>query len=130
MQTFVPYDDVRRCASVLDHRRLGKQRVECLQILNALDRGGGWQHHPAVCMWRGYEPFLKHYANAVIREWRQRGYRNRMPMFRGASSRRPPPWWGGRIHASHRSMLLLKMPEYYRQFGWREQPGLGYVWPV
>jgi len=52
MQTFLPYQNYSRCAEVLDNKRLGKQRVECLQILNALlDASKGWKQHPAVKMW-------------------------------------------------------------------------------
>ena len=36
MQTFLPYPDFQISASVLDYRRLGKQRVECKQLLTAL----------------------------------------------------------------------------------------------
>ena len=43
MQTFLPYPDFERSAKVLDNKRLGKQRVEVLQILNVLLRPGGKQ---------------------------------------------------------------------------------------
>ena len=33
MQTFLPFADFAETAAVLDHRRLGKQRIEVLQIL-------------------------------------------------------------------------------------------------
>ena len=36
MQTFLPYPDFARSAQALDMRRLGKQRVEVLQILGTL----------------------------------------------------------------------------------------------
>ena len=36
MQTFLPYPDFKKSASCLDYKRLGKQRVEGLQILNAI----------------------------------------------------------------------------------------------
>lgn len=36
MQTFLPYADFRASAHVLDRQRLGKQRVETLQIMQAL----------------------------------------------------------------------------------------------
>ena len=36
MQTFMPYPSFSRSASVLDRQRLCKQRVESLQILDAL----------------------------------------------------------------------------------------------
>ena len=39
MQTFLPYPSFEQSARVLDNRRLGKQRVECLQILQALACG-------------------------------------------------------------------------------------------
>lgn len=36
MQTFLPYSDYRLSAQALDQKRLGKQRVETLQILQVL----------------------------------------------------------------------------------------------
>jgi hypothetical protein len=54
MQTFLPSLDFTACARVLDSRRLGKQRVETLQIVRALlVPEYGWRHHPAVLMWKG-----------------------------------------------------------------------------
>ena len=48
MQTFLPFPDFQQSAAVLDHVRLGKQRVEALQILRALVIPEyGWQSHPA-----------------------------------------------------------------------------------
>ena len=43
MQTFLPYPSMGQSVRCLDYRRLGKQRVEALQILNALDgKSKGW----------------------------------------------------------------------------------------
>lgn len=44
MQTFLPYPNFAASARVLDNRRLGKQRVECVQILKAIQPGyaTGW----------------------------------------------------------------------------------------
>ena len=36
MQTFLPYKSFTKSAQVLDYKRLGKQRVEAMQIFNAL----------------------------------------------------------------------------------------------
>jgi hypothetical protein len=70
MQTFLPYSSFERSAEVLDYRRLGKQRVEAYQILCALsDSKYGWQNHPAIRMWRGYDAALIAYYSAVCREW-------------------------------------------------------------
>jgi hypothetical protein len=40
MQTFLPYPDFGATAAVLDARRLGKQRVETVQVLRALTVSG------------------------------------------------------------------------------------------
>ena len=34
MQIFLPYKSFKKSAEVLDYQRLGKQRVEALQIIN------------------------------------------------------------------------------------------------
>jgi hypothetical protein len=49
MQTFLPFPSFERSADVLDSPRLGKQRVETLQVLRALELPEyGWSSHPAV----------------------------------------------------------------------------------
>src|SRR4051812_48344656 len=74
MQTFLPYRDLARSAEVLDAPRLGKQRVETLQVLRALELGEyGWRSHPVVRMWRGRTPALVAYGLAVVRAWQARG---------------------------------------------------------
>ena len=52
MQTFLPYDTFEESATVLDYRRLGKQRVEGMQIINAIENPNkqGWQNHQIVIM--------------------------------------------------------------------------------
>jgi hypothetical protein len=129
MQTFVPYDNVIEIAQCLDYRRLGKQRVETLQILKALQQGGGWSNHPATKMWAGYERGLAWYGNIIILEWIERGYKNNMEPFPNPAPEFPS-WWGDeRVHSSHRAALLFKAPEHYNQFGWDEKPELNYFWP-
>lgn len=146
MQTFLPYPDYDESARCLDARRLGKQRVEALQILRvraALTRDPearvGWRHHPAVRMWAGYEWQLACYALAVCREWRGRGFadgcaeavRALTRAFDGRWPNRRHPWLGDpALHASHRSNLLRKAPHHYGACGWTEAPDLPYVWPV
>jgi Pyrimidine dimer DNA glycosylase len=69
VQTFLPYPDFAASAVALDCRRLGKQRVEALQILRALTRERyGWKHHPAVRMGAGYEDALARYAMEICAE--------------------------------------------------------------
>lgn len=149
MQTFLPYPSYAKSARVLDNKRLGKQRVECKQILRALGvaiggqsgPGRGWVHHPAVVMWRGYEHSLCNYAIAMCHEWRRRGFADSLlPEFRDAQRYlrggwrlfRPTPTFVGnqQFHASHRSNLLRKDPVHYGQFGWAEPADLPYHWPA
>ncbi len=134
MQTFLPYPSFYDTAHTLDDKRLGKQRVEALQILNVIGRGetaGGWVNHPAVNMWRGYEDALKIYTNCMIIEWERRGYHNTMQYY-DVHGIIPFPWWLGdtRIHDSHKANLLRKFPEYYKAFDWHVPDDLPYYWPV
>lgn len=146
MQTFLPYADFSRTAEVLDMRRLGKQRVENLQIVKAIvDPGYGWQNHPAVRMWRGHLDALVAYQRAICFEWtNNRGYKDtcldKTIDFAGTiggdgvvfpGDRFAPVWLGDEdLHASHRSNLLRKDEAFYRQWGWTEPTTLEYVWPV
>lgn len=133
MQTFLPYRSFEKTARCLDHRRLGKQRVECKQILSSLTDGGGWKNHPAVKMWRGYEGALVLYAIAICEEWIRRGYNDSLlPHFKERLPRPAvtmPPWLGRRaFHRSHQSNLKRKDPIHYAQFNVPDD--LEYVWPV
>lgn len=134
MQTFLPYENFKNTALCLDRQRLGKQRVETLQILNTLlGLSEGWRSHPAVKMWRGYEAALWLYGQTMIGEWVARGYKNTMvlPGHFTAKDLKMPPWLGDkRLHASHRSNLLRKDPVWYGQFDWTDNPADPYVWPV
>jgi hypothetical protein len=91
MQTFLPYPDFRSTAHVLDWRRLCKQRSEGKTILNTLLNDGGWRHHPAVKMWRGFEDALRLYTNVIITEWVDRGYRNNMKLYSVPATVEMPP---------------------------------------
>lgn len=156
MQTFLPYTDYQKSAEVLDTKRLGKQRVECLQILKALRTGpvqnsivklkgfkynGGlfqrktpWYNHPAAKMWVGYEKELCAYGIAICQEWIRRGFKDTclgkiQDFLKNFSDCPKPPWLSNVLCASHRSNLLRKNSTWYGQFGWTEPPDLPYVWP-
>lgn len=138
MQTFLPYPDFAASARVLDRQRLGKQRVEVLQLLRALlVPGSGWANHPAARMWDGHEDALAGYGSAICAEWRRRGYKDTcldkiLSFDVSVSGYRGRPRWIGdtAFHAAHRSNLLRKNPEWYGQFGWAEPNDIPYVWPV
>ena len=136
MQTFLPYSDFVESAKCLDMKRLGKQRVEVLQLLNSFYRPDykGWKNHPAREMWRGYEQGLVHYGLAICREWISRGYKDTCYDKINAFNTNAPlfglPSWIGRedIHLSHKSNLIRKYPEHYRPL-WPDVPdNLEYIW--
>jgi hypothetical protein len=135
MQTFLPYPSFISSAEILDRLRLGNQRKETKQIMLAIENPTyGWQHHPAVNMWRGYEPALALYGVAVCTAWIGRGYKDRqMPFFEKRLSKNivMPFWFGDKaFHLSHQSALLQKDFSYYSQFFKNVDPTLPYVWPV
>ena len=137
MQTFLPYPQFQRVASCLDYKRLGKQRVEAMQIHNVVSgkrTTGGWVHHPAVEMWQGYPDALALYHDVMLDEWVRRGYANTMTHLLQATwhfiSYEMPPWLGDeRLHSSHRSNLLRKDWEFYHWYGWTEPQDMPYFWP-
>lgn len=141
MQTFLPYPSFVESARVLDRARLGKQRVEALQLLRAVTIPTyGWRHHPAAKMWRGYVPALTRYGLDMTDAWIERGH---------TDSVRPqilefapdvdvlrqdeldlPPWLGDdALHLSHRSNLIRKDPEHYGGLFPGVPDDLPYVWP-
>ena len=132
MQTFLPYSDFQGSAACLDRMRLGKQRVECMQILSALrGNGKGWGRHPAALMWAGHEDALEQYMRCCIMEWIGRGYKNTIAIPE-ENWDFVQPWWLGdmRFHLSHRSNLIRKLPDHYTRFGWDPNPDLPYFWPT
>jgi hypothetical protein len=136
MQTFLPFPSYSQSASVLDNKRLGKQRVEAMQIHKALLYADyGWQRHPAVKMWRGYERSLADYGVDICLEWIRRGFEDEVCLEYFLDNQIGSimiPWWFGDVefHASHRSNLLRKDRGWYGRFGWPEPDDLPYVWPV
>jgi len=132
MQTFLPYDSFKKSLECLDYKRLGKQRVEARQIYDTLKgKSKGWRNHPMVKMWKGYENALALYHNIAIDTWKERGYNNNMKKLPIRGAIVYPHWFGNKkFHASHRSNLLRKKPEFYSRYGWEEPSNLPYVWFV
>lgn len=138
MQTFLPYPNYPQSARCLDNKRLGKQRVEVLQILKALaGESKGWVNHPATRMWRGHERALAVYGMVICNEWKHRGFNDtckekiKVYLSKFDDDASSPSWMNDdKFHSSHRSNLLRKDPDWYGQYGWEESDDLPYVWPV
>jgi hypothetical protein len=148
MQTFLPYADFERTARVLDLKRLGKQRVECIQVLRGLTRSDyGWRHHPAVKMWKGYEEALGRYSFTCCEVWVEGGFADTCAATIVADLREAgvtavrsqaelveagavPPWLGDPVfHRSHQSALVRKDPDFYGPVFPDVPDDLDYVWP-
>lgn len=150
MQTFLPCPDFAESARLLDQRRLGKQRVETIQVLRALTVPGyGWRHHPAATMWAGYEEGLVRYGLDVCEMWCELGRADTcattltvdLTAATGLEQVRTqaeladagelPPWLGDpAFHRSHQAALVKKDPAHYRPLFPDVPDDLPYVWPA
>ena len=149
MQTFLPYADFERSARILDLKRLGKQRVECIQVLRGLIRSDyGWRNHPAVLMWKGFEEALGRYAFTMCEVWTEKGFADTCAATIGTDLREAgvrtvrtqaeldaagalPSWLGApEFHRSHQSSLVRKDPDHYRPLFPDVPDDLEYWWPV
>jgi hypothetical protein len=149
VQTFLPYAGFEDALRVLDPKRLGKQRVECIQVVRALTWPAyGWRNHPAVRMWRGYEEALGRYSFTCCEIWTEQGYADTCAATIGQDLRAAgvdsvrtqdelagagalPPWLGlEELHLSHRSALVRKDPAYYGPRFPGVPDDLPYYWPT
>jgi hypothetical protein len=149
MQTFLPYADFEESARALDAKRLGKQRVEVIQVVRALTVPGyGWARHPAVLMWKGHEEALGRYGLTCCEVWNELGFGDTCAATittdlraAGVTTIRPqaelaeegllPSWLGDEdFHRSHRSALVQKDPDRYRPLFPDTPEDLPYLWPV
>ena len=150
MMTFTPYADFEKSMRTLDTKRLGKQRVEVIQIVRALTVPGyAWSSHPAVLMWKGYEEALGRYGLTACEIWTERGFGDSCAATITADLRTAgiaeirsyddlkaadalPPWlFDEALQLSHRSSLLRKDPEHYGPLFPPDTPqDLDYLWPI
>jgi hypothetical protein len=148
VQTFLPHPDFERSARALDVKRLGKQRVECLQVVRGLTVPGyGWRHHPAVKMWRGHLEALGRYTLTCCEVWTEgeradtcgatvvvdlatAGVTRIRSQAELAVADALPSWLGDpAFHLSHQSSLVRKDPDFYGPLFPGVPDDLPYVWP-
>jgi hypothetical protein len=140
MQTFITDFDLEKSAKNLDYKRLGKQRVETIQIANeCLGLKNGWQNHPAIKMWKGYEKYLiLEYLYLHLLEWQNRGYKSPKCLEHYERLKKnvknlnfiKPFWITEEFIESHRSNLIAKKYEHYKPLFPNTKEGLSYIWPV
>lgn len=137
MNSFVCDEDYDKAAAALDYRRLGKQRVECYQMLAALTgRAVGWRNHPATRAWEGHEKSLAEFAIACHIEWLERGYKDttlgRMRELAAELPDTDKPWWVSdeRWLTNIRGILVMKRPSHYSVHWPTCEPTSKQLWPV
>lgn len=141
MQTFITDTNMAISASYLDNKRLGKQRVEALQIFECLIvKETRWKNHPAVQMWKGFEGYLLYdYIIRILNEWELvRKFKNtkciekwyKYTSLVNILNRQKPPWITEKFIEAHRSNLIRKDPNYYKPLFPNTQEGLEYIWPT
>lgn len=140
MQTFLPYSDFKLSALILDKKRCWKNCVESMQILATLcGESKGWQHHPIMRMWQGYEAALLEYTVAFLDESISRGIKvspaTCEKIYAFADKVSPeviyPKWLGNNdFHLSHQSNLLRKNKEYYSIYFPNVPDNLPYLWLI
>ncbi len=131
MNVFMPYPDLRKSVECLDPRRLGNQVYrEGLTLIR-----GGWSRHPAALIWADHKRALTQYCLFGLEELERRGrfYPHHKEAFQKyllefADTGLPDIVKDDRFCARHRAALLFKDFDYYKRFGWTEEPKIEYIW--
>ena len=141
MQTFLPYASFTASAKVLDRARLGKQRVEVLQLLKSIKNVEdgisikGWVNHPCRKMWQHHSNALVSYGLAICLEWVKRGYKDTCfdkidSYYQSTKTVDLPSFIGdNKFHNSHKSNLLRKDKDYYSKYWQDISDNVDYIWP-
>jgi len=147
MQTFITHKNMAISAKNLDNKRLGKQRVEALQIFECLMvkesksyKNKSMRNHKAVKMWKGYEKFLLEvYITEILFEWQIiRGFKNikclskykKYMKYTEKQSLVKPLWITNEFIESHRSSLIEKNPQHYKTLFPNTIEKVKCIWPT
>lgn len=116
VQTFAPFPNIDRCASVLDGARLRSNVAEAWVMLTVRP-GSPWSRHVVTRMWAGHAYALRSFALACSSECASRGYKEPYRARLEAldfSDTGFPAWWGDPLtHLRYRSLLRAKLPDWY-----------------
>lgn len=150
VQTWLPYPNYAESARVLDTRRLSRQRVEVVEIMDVLhevNQQSEYYDHPVIEMWRGYEPQLCEYGMVMCEEYQTRNRTRAGKIVNtrvtdliswhldcatsGEFTLSKPPWFGDvQLHLSHQSNLVRENPDHYWKFFSGVPNDLPVIWPT
>lgn len=151
MQTFMTSSNFTEVSKMLDNKRLGKQRLESIDIYAILQYPNSvtnmndrqkeylykrYRHHPIVKMWKGYEKALLIYGLEMCKEWINRGFNSTIhTTFENELNKLKdvelifPDWINNiQLNISHQSNLLRKNKDYYIKYFNNVQDNLPYIW--
>lgn len=139
VQVFLPYESASLSIEKLDLIRLGKQREEILEILEAITNPRAiYQLHPTVTAWRPFAGTLCSIGMMSCVEYkRRRGVDTALKDFFEymddpgvGTAWVTPPWFGDLdFHQAHRSRLIRKKPDNYGPL-WPGTPvNMPYLYP-
>lgn len=152
MKTFLTHIGYNKSLQQLDDHRLGAQRVDARKLLMILGgHSNGYEQHPSIQMWRGWELSLCMYGAAACYQWRlvrnnecdlyawfadqanwwqRNGISEKYAPFHDAQEPFPPWCKDLDLMRSHRSNLIRMAPLYYSH-KWPNTPeNMPYLWPI
>jgi hypothetical protein len=131
MNTFLPFKGFSESARSLDSTRLNNQINEATVIWKSLTGlTAAWRFHPAVRMWRCFEPALLEYRDACIQAGLERGIKITTEPIGTTGALRPTWTFSRGLHFAYRAKLHGKDPVHYAGFaGFQERDPFPYPVP-
>jgi hypothetical protein len=145
MHTYLPYSNASINTAILSEVDLSQQIRAGLTILETLHgRDKGWQWHPAIGMWNGFEEMLAQRIVQLGIEWVNQGFRDTFNIsgrlesmgydlrYLRSQNVSTPWWWGDKpFHAAQRAALVRHDRSWYAPiFKGKVDGGLPELWPL
>lgn len=115
MQIFVTGTTVQTALD-LDRKRLSNQITEARITFDCLMGKNGWDKHPLIKMYRGYEVWLDWYIVTLRAVFR--GDLDSAIEFSREAEKVQPEWFNEEFYNMHRSRLYTKNPKEYFQWSY------------
>lgn len=114
MQIFCPYPSPIATARCLSRKHLNNQCNEARVVLDAINGGEAWAHHPVVVMYNEHWRWLIHYRSCLI-EYKN-GDMDAAELLSRLADEETPEFLTDGFCENMRRRLYTKNPEHYGQF--------------
>src|SRR5882724_1730569 len=114
MIIFLPYPNFKKCAEVIDNKRLWKQILEANQLVELIENKkikSYWRDKHCYIMWENDSHALRAYRDCFVREWLKRRLKYPPEIIVDMLYYKPDWMINGypeKIYSSHRAALLKK----------------------